>query len=36
MVGLGDASVRPLSDATDEDVMLFVTGMRDGHAESGL
>ena len=36
MVGLGDASVRPLSDATEEDVMLFVTGMRDGHAESGL
>jgi len=36
MVGLGDASVRPLSDSTDEDVMLFITGMRDGHAQSTL
>jgi prepilin-type N-terminal cleavage/methylation domain-containing protein len=36
MVGLGDASVRTLSGQTNEDVMLFITGMRDGHAESAL
>ncbi len=36
MVGLGDASVKALSGTTDEDVLLFITGMRDGHAETGL
>jgi prepilin-type N-terminal cleavage/methylation domain-containing protein len=36
MVGLGDAAVKSLSGTTDEDVLLFITGMRDGHAETGL
>jgi prepilin-type N-terminal cleavage/methylation domain-containing protein len=36
MVGLGDAAVRPMSEAVDEDVLLFVTGMRDGYVHDAF
>jgi prepilin-type N-terminal cleavage/methylation domain-containing protein len=36
MVGLGDAAVRPLSASVDEDTLLFITGMRDGHSHAAF
>jgi prepilin-type N-terminal cleavage/methylation domain-containing protein len=36
MVGLGDGAVRTVSADIDDDTLLFVTGMRDGHSHGAL